>query len=1049
MRNFYLFILSMLTLGTVQAQKYYPTTRATSIEPGKQYMIYDACAAIDGRYAFRASDGTGGVKSSQTKPEDFMTTDAAYLWTVEEISPEKTAEYKYYLKTNANTYAGPGGATNNANGVEIRIEPWATAPTVNRADPNCFAPDGSSVAWNAVTADMGLFAIGNGTTEHKNWNGNDDGGFAVWSSSHAHAFYEVGTVSPEVFAAYDDLKVLAAGIHVDYYALQTSYGVKDAAKYVCSNPETGNNTDNQSNKPISNLIDGVADDKSFYHTSWTAAGNADHYITVEMAEPLTDFYFYMAPRNANNRPQNVTISGSDDNSTFTNIATVKGISMDNGYISYKISSATAYKYLRFTVNKTNTGSRYFTLSEFYVLPSNADTDAVALKNIDLFNPDINHTVTVEEIEAQILNIGMSVTKKEAKALLDANASNYADVPKLGQYETRLYTALQTAYDNCTDLDGVRALEEAMANFKPNYAVYRINNNQSSYGVGTSVYDDGQDAPHFKTTDANDAQMLWEFSTTSSTMAAGTYVVTNIATGRKFWGANNIVVYDNYLQNAPEGVLAFKTDGTGNYIHAQQANNVIVRWNNEDPNGASAWRFTYVGDAYHIKNVVGVDYMNAVKAAGINYNASSNYIDDALYGTEVGKFPESSRQAIMDARTSYENAIGTQSALEAHAAGVTLAQVQGIVDAFGTLVTNLPFQMNLPQEGKAYKFYAQYASKTPQPLYCNADGKIRAKNEENITDPNSMIFVCRKVGDKFVLVNNAGKYLVWCDSGDKGKSVSTDACTSAYQTENQWIINSAATLGANYAQHIDKVLLAGTGKDGNGYYLTPRWEGEDTDCAFISSGSYAWWYDGAGGNGGKERTPLFKIKEVEYPNTPELKDAGDLEVMGIATWSAPFASVVPEGVDAYYVKSQSEGIAILAKVEGAAIPANEGVLLTGELGKKTMLPVTTEEVATITDNQLGNTAGAEQEISGYVLAQKSGVTAFYPVSSNNTLAMNRSYLKTASGSEVRIVFDFTTDGINQLDGKQNIEGKIYDLSGRQVKAGHKGLYIRGGKKYIVK
>ncbi len=1042
----FLFSLLLIFMGAVgvSAQKYYPTTRALTIEPGKQYMIYDANRNGD-RYAFRAPNGEGGWKHSRTKPWNFNTSDAAYIWTVEEINAEKTAAHTYYLKTNAGTYAGPGGVTNNAAGVEIMIDPWVTT-TLTRSTGACEAPDGSVVAYDAVTADMGLYVIGMGSTL---WNGNDDGGWAKWNDAHSYALYEFVTVSAEVLAAYDNLKNLAEGIHVDHsaYELQTLYGVQDAqTNYICNKPELSGGGD--ANLPYTNLTDNNTG--SYFHSAYNNPGSDPHYMQVNMGTAVTDFYFYMAPRNANNRPQNITISGCNTaDGTFEKIADVNGISMDNGYISYKISSATAYQYLRFTVNKTSNNTQFFTLSEFYVLPSNADTDAAALKNTDQFNPNLNRTVTVAEIEAQILAIGMSVTKKEAKALLDANATNHTDgVPALGQYETRLYTALQTAYDNCTDLDGVIALEEAMANFKPNYAVFRINSNQSSYGVNKSVYDDGQASHHFKTKDLNDAQMLWEFSTTSTTITAGTYEVTNIATGRKFWDANNIVVYDN-VTPATDGVFTFKTNGTGSEVHAQDASSVVVRWGDKGATGGSAWTFEYVGDAYYLKNVVGVDYMNAVKTAGINYNASSNYLADELYGTAVGKFPTTSKDAIVAARTSYESAIGTKNALEAYEAGVTLEQVQGVIDAFSTLIADLPFQMNLPQDGKAYKFYAQYASKAAQPLYSNAEGKIRAKNEANIADPNSMIFVCRKLdNDKYVLINVAsGKYLVWCDSGDAGKSVSTDGCTDVYDEKNQWIINSAATLGTDYAQHLGKVFLAGYGKDGSGYYLTPRWEGEDTDCAFISSGSYAWWYDGAGGNGGKERTPLFTIEEVDYNfNTTTLKQADDA---AYASFYSPFAVELPEGVEAY-TGAVSGGFLSMTALEGNVVPAGTGVILKSETAATHTLGAALVETAFTGEkgDLQGTISVATTPANTYALSGASGTIGFFPYTAAN-LPRGKAYLTLDSAIQgLTMNFGGETTGIEGIEAENGTQ-VIFDLSGRRVQKAQKGLYIINGKKVLVK
>ncbi len=1028
-------LMAILGATSASAQMYYPTTRATSIEPGKQYMIYDASRDGNDRYAFRASNGSGGLKHTQTKPWDFITDDAAYIWTVEEIDADKTAANTYYLKTNANTYAGPGGKTDNAAGVEIMIDPWTTT-SLAKSGGNCEAPDGTSVAASAVTAEMGLYVIGMGTNL---WNGNNGGGsWAKWTDGHPYALYEVATIPAEVYTAYNNLKSIAATISTpDYYALQGAYGVDNVlTNYVCNKPETQVAGDNH---PYTVLTDGSA--SSYFHSAYNNAGEDPHYMQVNMTNPVSDFYFYMAPRNSNNRPQNITISGSDAaDGTFTEIAKVTGITMDNGYFSYKISSTTPYQYLRFTVDKTNTGTIFFTLSEFYVMPSNTDTDIAGFKNTDKFNPSINRTVTVADIEAQILNIGLTITKQDAKALLDANETNHAAVPALGQYATADYNALKAAYDACDDLEGVYALEEAMSNFKPNYAVFRINSNQSTYGVGKSVYDDGQASHHFKTKDVNEAQMLWEFSTTSTTITAGTYVVTNIATGRKFWDANNIVVYDN-VTPATDGVFTFKTNGTGGEVHAQNASSVVVRWADQGATGGSAWTFEYVGDAYNLKNVVGVDYMNAVKTAAVNYNASSSFINDAIYGTTVGKFPVSSKQAIVDARTAYETTIGSKNAIEAHAAGVTLAQVQSVSNAFGTLVADLPWQMIMPEDGKAYKLYAEYKSGARQPLYFNGT-RIAAKNEENITDANSMIFICRKVGDKYVFVNaGAGKYLIWCDDMNADKSVSVNGCTDVYEEKNQWIINSVATLGSGYIQHLDKMFLAGTGKDGVGYYLIPKYAGEDADCSFVSSGEYAWYYDDNG------RSPLFTMEEVAYNyNTTTLKATDDA---AYASFYSPFAVELPAGVEAYTGSVSGRYLAMTA-VEGTVVPAGTGVILKSADAATHTLPAALVETAY--EGEKGDLQGTISVVAtpsnAYALSGASGTIGFFPYTAAN-LPRGKAYLTLDSAIQgLTMNFGGEATGIEGVEAENGTQ-TIFDLSGRKVSKAQKGLYIINGKKVLVK
>lgn len=212
----------------------------------------------------------------------------------------------------------------------------------------------------------------------------------------------------------------------------------------------------------------------------------------------------------------------------------------------------------------------------------------------------------------------------------------------------------------------------------------------------------------------------------------------------------------------------------------------------------------------------------------------------------------------------------------------------------------------------------------------------------------------------------------------------------------------------------------------------------------------------------EYTSALILKEVEnYPSTVQLKDAAGIEgIDRIATFSAPYASVVPEGVTAHYVSGENSGAVVITPIEsGKAIPAGTGVLLTAENGttEALMVPATTETQATIIGNLLGNSAGASKSLtagSDYVLAEKNEKVAFYGVlSTDNTLSMNKAYLNMtgSAASNFRLSFDLgnSTTGIQSVGTETNAKGVLYDLQGRQVDSARKGVYICNGKKFLVK
>lgn len=211
------------------------------------------------------------------------------------------------------------------------------------------------------------------------------------------------------------------------------------------------------------------------------------------------------------------------------------------------------------------------------------------------------------------------------------------------------------------------------------------------------------------------------------------------------------------------------------------------------------------------------------------------------------------------------------------------------------------------------------------------------------------------------------------------------------------------------------------------------------------------------------TSALIVKEVEnYPSSVQLNAVSNIEgITAIGTFSAPYAAIVPEGVTAHYISSIGNKAEATAIAEGEAIPAGQGVLLTGEAGRVTMVPATTETRATISGNLLGNTAGGAKALthgSDYILTSgtlpngNQGV-AFYPISATDlTVSANKAYLHTEGTNAPALVLSFgegETDGVKGIDDVKGKQAPVFDLQGRRVQKTAKGLYIQNGKKFMVK
>ncbi|MGN1241557.1 MAG: discoidin domain-containing protein, partial [Alloprevotella sp.] len=159
-----------------------------------------------------------------------------------------------------------------------------------------------------------------------------------------------------------------------YSYYQANYGLVTSGEdiQVVVNHSTG--TDSQ---PSSNLLDGNTG--TFVHSSYGSdAGSDPHYIQVKLSSAQEKVMFYMSRRNNNNRPKDISVYVSNDGETFSESPVAQFSNLEhhsyiNDFFSPEINLGGSYQYLRFVVTATNTGTQFFTASEFYVLPINEET----------------------------------------------------------------------------------------------------------------------------------------------------------------------------------------------------------------------------------------------------------------------------------------------------------------------------------------------------------------------------------------------------------------------------------------------------------------------------------------------------------------------------------------------------------------------------------------------------------------------------------------------------------------------------------------------------
>lgn len=361
---------------------------------------------------------------------------------------------------------------------------------------------------------------------------------------------------------------------------------------------------------------------------------------------------------------------------------------------------------------------------------------------------------------------------------------------------------------------------------------------------------------------------------------------------------------------------------------------------------------------------------------------------------------------------------------------TAATLLAAVDAYKKSKVDI----QMPEDGKAYVITNIHKTGGKCYMRYQADGtSMIARGEGEL--PIEATYICHKVDGKYVFANNSGTYLTWrgnatgdCTNDNKGFTTSYDADYNTFTVAANPDVFGCLSFGAKR-----------NGDTNKSYYIVTR------TGSFQKAGFNNYYDD--------DNSSAFTFEEVTYPNTITFHDAQSINgVRHIATFSAPFATIIPAGVKAYYVSAKGTE-ATMTAIDAQVIPAKQGVILTSESDEAaTMVPAAGETAAAITGNQLGHSAGVAKSLTageGYILGNGTEGTAFYPCKAGS-LPINKAYLL-GNGGENAIVMNFgnAVTGINTIAAPASAKAPIFDLSGRRVVKATKGLYIQNGKKVIVK
>lgn len=480
-----------------------------------------------------------------------------------------------------------------------------------------------------------------------------------------------------------------------------------------------------------------------------------------------------------------------------------------------------------------------------------------------------------------------------------------------------------------------------------------------------------------------------------------------------------------------------------------SNNCVILSQISSSNGFT-WRFVPANQA--AENMANAEFVEAYQNA-----------QDLLDKVGVG-YPKEDAAS----RTTLKNAMTASDA--------TASSINAAITTYKSSTDDI----QMPEDGKVYKIYAHFPNDKEEALYWDGgENSIDA----TATPGASSYFFCHEVNGKYLFVNKDGKYLNWFpnNTGEDatksyscegtGTSARASGATDSYdETANLWEIARADISNLDNADgykmadgnddFFGLVQMKGKGKEKNSstqttYFLLVRYSSDNgRNRDFISAETDYKCYDSNWNGDEKYRTFAFHFEEVDC--TPLVLHSS--EYGNIGTYSTPFPVTLPTGMTAYYGEAYNGGSVVrITSIddESVVLPENVGFVIIGEEeGSFTPVPAAVAAGKDVT-SALTPTNGDDVPVpltqTAYILGQIDSKTAFYKLSDDDrTIAAFRAYLNVpTSASSIQLDFSATGIGsaVSTLD--ENANAPVFDLSGRRVSKPAHGVYIKNGKKFIVK
>ena len=189
----------------------------------------------------------------------------------------------------------------------------------------------------------------------------------------------------------------------------------------------------------------------------------------------------------------------------------------------------------------------------------------------------------------------------------------------------------------------------------------------------------------------------------------------------------------------------------------------------------------------------------------------------------------------------------------------------------------------------------------------------------------------------------------------------------------------------------------------------------------------------------------------------------------ATLVLPYSTTIPAGASCYTL-SYTSGNDVTATPVETTLDADKPVLVTASEGtykfnrseRKPSGEGSTEKTGSGRTSAYGVLVGnydADYVVptDNYILTNHSGVVGFRKANgTTNKVQANRAYMSVTHSAGAREFFgidfgDGETTAINKVDVEKKITGEVYNLQGVRMQGENlpKGIYVRNGKKFVVK